>query len=485
MQGPPGPPALPLLGNILDVPKESAAQAYLAMSKKYDSDIIQLNVMGTNLIILNSAQAVADLMEKRSSKYSDRPRMVMLNELVGFGWGTAFMGHNDLWRDHRRVSCKYLGHGATKTFRSIEESGTVLFLEKILLQRENFMDHIRHMAGSKILKIAYGIEIQEQDDPFIHMAEQAMQSISAATNAGSYLVDFLPFLKYAPEWVPGMGFKKQARKWRYWVMSSLHEPYSNIKHRVEQGTATSCIGTSLIENMVKDATDMEYAESVAQGMLGTMYLAGADTTVSALGSFMLAMVLHPEVQMKARMEIDLHCAGRLPTFADYGALQYCHAIVKEVLRWKPVAPLAVPHQTSSDDVYKGYYIPKGSIVVGNSWAILHDGAAYQEPEVFNPDRFMKDGKINPNVRDPATAAFGYGRRICPGRYMAYDSIWITVASVLAVFNLTKAKDAEGNEITPSGEYNIEFLSYPLPFKCDIEPRSAEHKAIVEVARGKM
>ena len=100
---------------------------------------------------------------------------------------------------------------------------------------------------------------------------------------------------------------------------------------------------------------------------------------------MLAMVLYPDVQKKAQVEIDLHCPHRLPTFADFNSLPYCHAIVKEILRWNPVVPLgtftdlailpgeylnlclAVPHRCSSDDFYKGYYIPKDSLLVGNTW----------------------------------------------------------------------------------------------------------------------
>ncbi|KAI0348398.1 cytochrome P450 [Trametopsis cervina] len=455
---PPGPPGFPLIGNLLDVPKEPSWVAHLAMSKKYDSDIIRLNVMGTNLIVLNSAQAVTDLLEKRSSNYSDRSRMVMLNELVDYGWSTTLLRYNALWKDHRRAFHQYLGPETMKQFRSIEEHSTIVLLEKLLRHSEGFSDHLRHMAGGTILRIAYGIEAQEQNDPFMYISERSTEAASAAINAGSYMVDILPFLKYVPEWVPGAGFQKQAREWKHWATEACHIPYNIVKHRMEQGVAVDCVGTSIIENMVKNAPDAEYAESAARGTLGTMYVAGVDTVVSTIRSFILAVMLQPDIQRKAQAEIDLHCSGRLPTFADYDVLQYCHALVKEALRWHPIVPLAVPHQSSSDDFYKGYYIPKGSIVVPNSWAILRDETAYQEPHVFNPDRFLKDGKIDPDVLDPATASFGYGRRICPGRHLAYESVWLAIASILAVFNFAKAKDAEGNEITPGGGFTAGFMS---------------------------
>ena len=90
-------------------------------------------------------------------------------------------------------------------------------------------------------------------------------------------------------------------------------------------------------------------------------------------------------------------------------------------------------------------------------AILHDENVYPNPLSFSPDRFIKNGKINLEVRDPAVAAFGFGRRICPGRFMAYESMWIAIASTLAVFNISKAKHQDGTAITPSGEYELGFL----------------------------
>ena len=90
-------------------------------------------------------------------------------------------------------------------------------------------------------------------------------------------------------------------------------------------------------------------------------------------------------------------------------------------------------------------------------AILHDEEVYPDPLRFNPDRFMKDGELNPHVRDPRVAAFGFGRRVCVGRHMAYDSMWMAIVSTLAVFNIEKAKDERGVPITPGEDYHEAFL----------------------------
>lgn len=91
-------------------------------------------------------------------------------------------------------------------------------------------------------------------------------------------------------------------------------------------------------------------------------------TAAALSVFILAMRLYPNVMKRAQAEIDdVVGRDRLPTFADRENLPYIRAIVKEVLRWRPVGPLGLPRRTSQDDVYEGYFIPKGSLVIANAW----------------------------------------------------------------------------------------------------------------------
>lgn len=83
---------------------------------------------------------------------------------------------------------------------------------------------------------------------------------------------------------------------------------------------------------------------------------------------------------------------------------------------------------------------------------------YPEPHRFNPDRWLKDGKLNRAIRDP-DVAFGNGRRICPGRFMVYEAMWLTIASLLAVFEITKAKDERGEPITPKDDILCGLLWY--------------------------
>ena len=127
--------------------------------------------------------------------------------------------------------------------------------------------------------------------------------------------------------------------------------------------------------------------------------------------FFLAMILNPKVMKKAQEELDRVVGkGELPDFSHKDSLPYIDALVKEVLRWSPPLPIALPNRAMQDDVYRGYLIPKGATVIQNVWGIFRDPKVYPDPEAFNPDRFLEDGKIDPLVPNPEDRAFGAGRR---------------------------------------------------------------------------
>ncbi|KAJ7486679.1 cytochrome P450, partial [Mycena latifolia] len=465
---PPGPTRLPVLGNLLDVPKTQDG----SRSWKY-SDIISLDLMGDTVIVLNSVTSVDALLEDRSAIYSDR----FFVDSVGFRWHFAFMRYGPQWKTHRKVFMQQFQPSEALFHRPSELEATRVLLQRLLDSPGKFERHLRHMAGMVILSTAYGIDIQPEDDPHIDISEKALHAMACTGNRGSYLVDSLPFLKYLPDFFPGAGFKKQAREW-YKVVSAMPEiPYNFVKRSLTDVTAKSSIASRVLDE-IDGKPDADDQEEVLKNILGACY-AGADTTVSALGTFILAMTMYPDVQKKAQAAVDdVVGTNRLPDFND--TIRGCGR--SRGPRWRPVTPLAVAHTVTQDDVYKGYHIQAGSLVVGNTWALLHDEAAYgPDTDKFIPERWLTaDGKINPAIREP-TAAFGFGRRISPGRDMAQWSVWICAASILAMFNISKSVDKAGVPIEPSGEYTSGFLCYPLPHKCDVVPRSEAARVMIQSA----
>ncbi|PFH47242.1 hypothetical protein AMATHDRAFT_6965 [Amanita thiersii Skay4041] len=133
----------------------------------------------------------------------------------------------------------------------------------------------------------------------------------------------------------------------------------------------------------------------------------------------------------------------------------------------------VSHVATEDDEYDGYYIPKGTLVFGNVWSILHDPVMYPEPHEFKPERFLKDGKFDlKDILDPHDVTFGYGRRICLGKHLSENSILITISSVLAVYNILPPLDMTGSPIPLKAKVTSGLLSHPVSLDCIIKPRSA-------------
>ncbi|KAI0369518.1 cytochrome P450 [Pilatotrama ljubarskyi] len=471
---PPGPAGLPLIGNALDIPSphEYPWLKYHQMSKEYGTEILRLNALGTNIIMLDTLKPAIELLDKRSSIYSDRPRMIMLNELAGFGWNFGSMTYGAEWRECRKMTHTEFHAGPFKKYRPILLKNTHDLLRRLASGRGTVPMHLKHIVGANIMEIVYDIKVLPEHDPFIELAEAAQECIGRSTTGGHYLVEILPFLKYVPAWFPGAGFKRQAAVWHKAADKQLHVAYDDFQSRLKTGEADYCMARSLLDTW---GSENPVAVSQQRAATATMYVGGAETTAAGLHTFFLAMALHPEAQSKAREELDRVVGPcRLPAFDDFGSLPYVDALVKEVLRWYPIVPLLMPHRATADDVYDGYFIDKGSMVMVNIWAILHDENRYANPFDFDPGRFLKDGAINPDVFDPAEVAFGFGRRVCPGLAMAYEGMWIAIASVLACLTIGQAKDADGEVIELYENFISSFVCEPKPFVCDIRPRSEDH-----------
>ncbi|KAJ7146914.1 cytochrome P450 [Mycena epipterygia] len=453
---PPGPKKKPIVGNMFDLPTGRVWETYKNWSQKYNSDIIHLDLAGTSVIVLSSLEATNDLLEKRSSIYSDRLKSTMLMDLMGWTFNLSTMPYGDTWRTSRRLFSQEFNVISSRNFRPKEIAATHGLLRRLLHTPDEFNTHFKQMAGEFIMSVAYGIDVLPDNDPYIELAEQMVQTGVQAAIPGRFLVDSIPMLKHVPDWLPGAGFKRLAKEGKNLGQALKEIPFAEVKRQIVSGTAPHSFTAKSLETLSELGVTY-YDEDIIKATSASMYAAGSDTTVTALSTFVLAMLANPEVQKKAQMEIDeVIGLERLPDFNDENSLPYVSALVKEVLRWRPVTPIAIPHYLAVEDEYRGYRLPAGSIIIGNVWAILQDEDIYPDPNSFNPERFLRDGKLNPDVKDPQ-AAFGFGRRICPARHMATSSVWITVASILAVFDITKAVGDDGQIIEPSYQYSSELI----------------------------
>lgn len=458
------------------VPTTYPWRTYQEWQRLY-GDIVFYYAYGNPIVVLNSAKVADELLDKRGAIYSSRPVRTMLRELMGWNWSFSNMLYGSSWRKYRSTFQKHFHPRAITQYQPIQLKEVQTFLRNLNRSPEDFYHHMRRNAAALVMKISYDHDIAEEGDHFVGLADRAMTGTAQAAIFGTFVVDYLPILKHVPSWFPGAEFKRKAKVWRQDTVAMLEEPFAMVKQKMALGTAGPCVTTLELDDASKEK---EIDVSMIQGVAAISYAAGADTTVSAVMSFFIAMMNNPEIQRKAQEEIDQVVGNdRLPTFEDRSRMPFLTCLVWETLRWNPVTPLAVPHATVQDDVYEGYLIPKGTTVLANAWAILHDEAKYPDPFSFNPERFADEKKnAELEINELPYAAFGFGRRICPGRWLALDTIWITIASVLAVYNISKPKDANGAVIEQAVVYTGHAISRPEPFKCTVVPRSAEVLALV-------
>lgn len=329
------------------------------------------------------------------------------------------------------------------------------------------------MTSSILLKVCFGYNTSQNrnEDLLADINDQLMANFSEAIVPGAWLVDLVPALKYLPDWFPGAGFKATARRANQINRAATEAPFRFVQRarRQEPSLVSDCLRARDEGSNISEY-DIKWVASSLHG-------AGVETTTGSMRTFFLAMSLYPEVQRRAQQEMDelMSSTSRsMPGLDDRGKLPYLNALVKEILRWLPVAPMGVPHMAEKDDTYGGFRIPKGAILIPAVWSFAHDPARYHDPESFKPERYLAPCR----EPDPETFVFGFGRRVCPGKRLADESIFLTVAKTLAVFDVLKALDAQGREIEPVVGIPPGAVVTPLPFSVRIVPRSQMHAHLV-------
>ncbi|PFH51601.1 hypothetical protein AMATHDRAFT_142046 [Amanita thiersii Skay4041] len=469
---PPGPKPLPLLGNLKDL---TAQELWLPASKwaKEFGDIVYVHVFGQGLVFLNSPEAAFDLLDKRGSIYSDKPQLVMAGELCGCKHMVAFTSYGEESRRQRKIMTKAFGIPSIPAYHPLINTETHSFLRRLISDPSNYVKHTRRYAGGLTLSVVYGYEATSNDDEFLAAAEDCVDILSnhIASGGGIWPVDILPFLQRLPASLPGMGFKRKAVEWKAKMEDFVDKPYEFVKTAMKTGNyKPSFCSTMLDDNAAKITSEFEFD---LKWTANSMYSASADTTITAVSHFLLAMMAYPEALARAQDEIDAVVGSeRLPAFEDRPSLPFVDAVMSEVLRWGVPVPLNLPHRLMEDDVYKGMHIPKGSLIFGNIWAIMHDESIYADPYMFKPERFLEpvDEAIM-RRRNPRNYVFGFGRRICPGKNLVESSIWLVIASMIATLDIKKAVDEQGNVIEPEVKFENPIFRIPNPFVCDIRPRS--------------
>ncbi|KAJ7830878.1 cytochrome P450 [Mycena olivaceomarginata] len=439
---PPGPaPTSWLVGNRNQVPQNKPWRWFQSLNNQY-GPVVYLQMGRTPTVVIGTAQAAWDILEKKSPVTSSRPRFIMGQEILSNNMRGLMSGNDPFWRRWRRPSTR---------------------------------EHLERYATSVAVVVTYGRRVHDiYNDEVVRLNRESTDFLTSINIPGKYLVESMPALLYLPNFLTP--WRTAAIKQRAYDIEYLTRLVQEVKTKMANGRATPSFCRQLIEEREKN----EMGELEIAYACGTPFGAGAETTSGTLSSFMLACAAFgPSFIPKAQNELDAVVGpDRMPTFEDFDDLPFVRAVVSETLRWRPVAVLGgTPHASTEDFVYQGMFIPKGSTIIANLWGIHLNPADFPDPHCFDPERFMSKRDYPGPWQH---SSFGYGRRVCPGQYLASNSLYLNIARILWGFDLCKARDEKGNEIdVDTFAYTDGFNSVPQPFPISITPRSPGRLAIIE------
>ncbi|RXW19052.1 hypothetical protein EST38_g6810 [Candolleomyces aberdarensis] len=460
---PPGPRGYPIIGNLLDVPLDKEFWMTFREWGQQWGDVLHMSIFGIHFVILNSMEATKDLLEKRGKIYSARASLPMF-EIAEYDKLVAFETNNKRWSDGRKLIMQFLtGKELPKLFPVIEDECAKL-PAKIYKNPAKLGDYLEQGVVGIIMRTTYGYTPAEEHDQFTHITFKLLDEMLVAARPTN-LLNIFPFMRYLPAWLPGNGNLRTALKFRETMHKVVDGPYEWAQaHKDDPNVAQSLCAR--FQNSGLDIDDRSLAEWTA----AVQFIAGADTTTFTLHAATKAMMLNQDVQKKAQAELDAVLGHRLPTMADRPNLPYVDAILKETSRWHLLGPFGAPHMLDTDDVYNGFFIPKGTIVLPNMGAIASDPTVYPEPEKFKPERHLGD---KPQL-DSAQYNFGFGRRVCPGKALAQAEMFLVLATVLKVYDIlpwTSEKDGVKAEIGEEREPSMDMPRRPTPYACAMKLRN--------------
>ncbi|KAF8314251.1 cytochrome P450 [Clavulina sp. PMI_390] len=461
---PPSPGGLPWIGQAFEIPKFHSYLYYTELHKKL-GDIYSLTALGQKFIVLNTYEVAFEVLGRHGVVHCDRPPNPYRSHFLGLANLITIRNADQDWKEARRLIQLVFSKESCRTNYAkdvaAQARGYVLRgIECVQDQNNGLLDVALHKS---ILQSTYGI-ILDEEDPIVKNALLATEVASVSLLPTRYLVNLFPPLRYLPAWVPFQPWRAEAKEARKVLDPLTETPWQRFLVDNAAGKANDSVALSITSE--QSSTNAHLLPTLAS----TNLIAGAETTLSVCRVFVLAMLLHPEVQSKAQQEVDRVIGhDRLPNIDDQPDLPYLDAVVKEVLRWRPVGPISVPTTPRKDDSYGEYLIPRGSIVIQNTWAISREENMYPNADSFNPERWLV---ANP-PRHPHLWSFGIGRRICPG--IAYAELTYTtfIMTLLATVNIIPALDKDGKEdyVDPNILTTGRLVNSPLPFSYRMSPRS--------------
>ncbi|XP_075197734.1 uncharacterized protein LOC142297393 [Anomaloglossus baeobatrachus] len=452
---PPGPKPLPIIGNVLMMDMSKPYKTFMELSKTY-GPVFSVQIGMRKIVVLCGYDAVKDALINHADVFSDRPRAPVIHK-VSKNHGVVF-SNGENWKMMRRFTLSTLrdyGMGKKTIEDKIIEEAECL-VQKLKSYDGKPFDNLTSLNAA-VANIIVAILLShrfEYEDPtilkLIGLINENMRLLGSPWirlyNSFPTLMDFLP----GPHRTI-FGNMKEFQKF-------IRATFTKQKKELDVNDQRNLIDAFLAKQQEGKPESTEYYHNEnLTALVGNLFAAGMETTSTTLRWGLLLMIKYPEIQKKVHNEIERVIGSAQPQMEHRKEMPYTDAVIHEIQRFGDIAPNSVPHATSEDVTFRGYFIPKGTVIFPLLHSILRDKAYFEKPDEFYPEHFLDS---NGNFKkSEGFVPFSIGRRSCAGETLSKMELFLFFTTLLQNFTFKPTLGAK-LDLTPA----LGSTNSPKPFE---------------------
>ncbi|KAE8605397.1 hypothetical protein XENTR_v10015106 [Xenopus tropicalis] len=459
---PPGPKPLPLIGNLLIMNMKKPHLTFMELAEKYGS-VFSVQLGTEKVVVLCGTDAVKDALINHADEFSERPKIPIFED-VSKGYGLIF-SHGENWKVMRRFTLTTLrdfGMGKkTIEERICEESDCLVEAFKSYKGKPFENTLIMNAAVANIIvSILLGHRFDYQDTALLKLIKIINENVRLM---GSPMVMLYNTYPSVMQWLPGK--HKTVAENTLKLFKFLEETFTKHRDQLDVNDQRDLVDTFLVKQQEEKPSSSKFFHDQNLTLLvSNLFGAGMETTSTTLRWGLLLMMKYPDIQKKVQDEIDKVIGSAEPQTEHRKLMPYTDAVIHEIQRFANIAPSNLPHATTTDVTFRGYFIPKGTQVIPLLTSVLQDKNYFKKPEEFYPEHFLdSEGHF---MKNEAFLPFSAGRRSCAGETLAKMELFLFFTKLLQNFTFQPPPGVEVQLTSGEG-----FTSSPLQHNICALPRT--------------
>ncbi|XP_058386952.1 cytochrome P450 2B11-like [Diceros bicornis minor] len=468
---PPGPRPLPFLGNILHLDHKGFHKSLQALREKY-GDVFTIYLGPRPSVVLCGYEAVREALVDQAEAFSSRGHIAILDPIFQ-GTGVAF-ANGKSWKALRRFSLATMrdfGMGKRSMVERIKDEAQCL-VDELQKSEGAYLDPtflFHTITANVICSIVFGERFNYQDTKFLRLLNLLHEILNILSSFYSQVFELLSgILKHFP------GTHTRLYRNIQELEEFVTENIERHRKMLDPSAPKDFIDSFLLR-IDKECSNHEsefHHKNLVHTVL-SLFFAGTETSSTTLRYALLLLLKNPDVLEKVQAEIDRVIGpDRLPALEDWAKMPYTDAVIHEIQRFSDITPVGVPHSVIKDTHFRGYLLPKDTIVYPVMGSVLHDPHHFEKPDAFHPGHFL-DAEGNFRKQE-AFIPFSMGKHLCLGESLARSELFLFLTSMLQNFSLGSPMAPEDIDLTPRKNG---FAKLPPVFQLCFLPRWGRREGV--------